>query len=165
MGLCLLPLIAWISGDWFVISLITSPLMLLTFLGWKFVPESPRWLLSRPNRTHESAKIFRNIAKVNELPEPENLEDRLQKINTEILQEKHYGYFSLFTHKGLASKTLLITITSFCSNYTYNQLYYNVDNMGGNTFVNFFLLSVIEGPASYIGLLLAVWISRLHIKL
>ena len=150
-------MIAWLSGDWFVISLITSPLMLITFIGWNFVPESPRWLLSRPNRIEESAKIFRNIAKVNKSPDPENLEDRLKKISKGILQEKHYGYASLFTHKGLALKTFLITIIAFCSKYTYIQLYYNIDNMGGNTFVNFFLLSVIEGPATYVGLLMAVW--------
>ena len=158
--MCLLPLIAWLSGDWFVISLITSPLMLITFLGWKYVPESPRWLLSRPNRIQESAQIFRTIAKVNKLPEPTHLEDRLQKINEEILQEKHYGYVSLFMYKGLAWKTFLMTVTSFCSYYTYNQLYYNVDNMGGNTFINFFLISVVEGPASYVGLLFAVSIRR-----
>merc|ERR1712020_314395 len=130
--------------------------MLVTFLAWKFVPESPRWLLSRPNRTQESAEIFRRIAKVNQMPEPNNLEHRLQKISEEILEEKNYGYISLFANKGLASKTFLITITSFCANYTYNQLYYNLDNIGGNLFVNFFLLSVIEGPAAYIGLILAV---------
>ena len=156
VGLCLLPLLGWIIGDWFILSLITSPLMLITFLGWKFVPESPRWLLSRPNRTQESAEIFRQIAKVNKMPEPHNLENRLQKISEEILKEKNYGYFSLFAYKGLAWKTFLLTITSFCANYTYNQLYYNLDNIGGNFFVNFFLLSVIEGPASYIALILAV---------
>ena len=156
IGLCLLPLLGWLLGDWFVLSLITSPLMILTFLGWKFVPESPRWLLSRPNRSHESAQIFREIASVNKMPEPQNLEDRLQKISDEILQEKHYGYISLFSYKGLALKTVLITVTSFSANYTYNQLYYNLDNLGGNFFVNFFLLSIIEGPASYVALLLAV---------
>ena len=31
----------------------------------------------------------------------------------------------------------------------------NVDNMSGNTFLNFFLLSVIEGPAYFLG----VWLS------
>ena len=158
----MLPLIAWLSGDWFVISLITSPLMLIVFLGWNFVPESPRWLLSRPNRTHEAAKIFRTIAQVNQKAEPANLDIRLQSISDEILKEKHYGYASLFTHKGLAYKTFLMTITSFCANYTYNNLYYNLDNMGGNTFLNFFLLSVIEGPATYFALLMAVRICQYY---
>ena len=154
--MCLLPLLGWLIGDWFILSLVTSPLMLISFLGWKFVPESPRWLLSRPNRVEESASIFRQIAKTNKKMEPENLNDRLQKISDEILEEKHHGYISLFTHSGLAIKTFLITVASFCANYTYNQLYLNLDNLGGNFFINFFLLSFIEGPATYIAMLLAV---------
>ena len=130
--------------------------MLITFLGWNFVPESPRWLLSRPSRINEAANIFKAIASTNKKPEPNNLERRLRTLNEEILKEPHFGYVSLFTHKGLAWKTFLITITCFCSNYTYSKLYYNINNMGGNTFLNFFLLSVIEGPATYVGLLLAV---------
>ncbi len=35
------------------------------------------------------------------------------------------------------------------------QLMLNVDNMSGSTFLNFFLLSVIEGPGYFIG----VWLS------
>ena len=130
--------------------------MLVVFMGYKFVPESPRWLLARPDRTEEAASIFRDIARANKRPEPERLEERLQEINREIRKEEHFGYVSLFTHKGLAWKTFLISITSFSSNYTYTQLYVNIGNMGGNTFLNFFLLSVIEGPSSYVGKILAV---------
>ena len=130
--------------------------MLITFLGWKFVPESPRWLLSRPNRVRESMEIFQEIAKVNKRPEPQNLESRLTMINEEIMNEKQYGYISLFSSKGLTQKTILMAITAFCSIYTYTQLTLNIGNMGGNTFVNFFLLAMIEGPATYLGLIFAV---------
>ena len=101
-------------------------------------------------------EIFQEIAKVNKRSEPQNLENRLKKINEEIMKEKHYGYISLFSSRGLTLKTILMTVTSFCSIYTYTQLTLNIGNMGGNTFVNFFLLAMIEGPATYLGLIFAV---------
>jgi hypothetical protein len=50
LGLCLLPLVGYLSGDWQVISLVTVLPMVSVFLGWKFVPESPRWQLTRGHR-------------------------------------------------------------------------------------------------------------------
>ena len=43
----LLPLVAWLSGDWKELTLISVLPMGLLFLGWKLVPESPRYLLTR----------------------------------------------------------------------------------------------------------------------
>jgi hypothetical protein len=38
----------------------------------------------------------------------------------------------------------------------FSKLMLNVGNMSGSTFLNFFLLSVIEGPAYFLGCWLAV---------
>ena len=66
LGLCALPLVGWLaSGNWFIISLITGPPTILVIFGWKLLPESPRWLLSRPNRISEAETIFKRMAKVN----------------------------------------------------------------------------------------------------
>lgn len=159
VGLCLLPLVGWLSGDWFVISLVTVLPMLILFVGWKFVPESPRWLLTR-GRKDEAAAIIREIARVNGNPEPMNLDQRLQKIVSLIAQEKNYGYISLFSRRRLAKKTLLMTVALVASNFLYYQLMLNIGNMAGNTFLNFFLLSVIEGPACFIAVYLAEWMGR-----
>ncbi len=47
LGMSLLPLVAWLSGDWKELTLISVLPMGLLFLGWKLVPESPRYLLTR----------------------------------------------------------------------------------------------------------------------
>ena len=132
--------------------------MIAVFFGGKLVPESPRWLLSRVGRISESHKIFRNIAKTNERPKPVDLKVRLADINTKILEEQKntYGYLSLFTRWGMAKKTLLLSITSTASAFTYGSLTFNIGNMGGSTFSNLFILTLVEIPATGLGALAAV---------
>ena len=45
--MALIPLVAWLSKDWVFLSLVSTAPMFLLFLGWKYVPESPRYLLTR----------------------------------------------------------------------------------------------------------------------
>ena len=150
-------MIGWLAnGNWFVISLITGPPTLVVFLGWKLVPESPRWLLSRAGRINEVEEIFKQMAKVNKKPIPKDLVVRLQSINDIILKEKTYGYISLFTTWGLAINTVLLSVALTASNYTYFVLTMNLGNMGGGTYLNMFILSAVEAPATYFATLAAV---------
>ena len=139
--------------------------MIAVFFGGKLVPESPRWLLSRVGRISESHKIFRNIAKTNERPKPVDLKQRLTDINVKILDEQKttYGYFSLFTSWGIANKTMLLSITSCASAFTYGSLTFNLGNMGGNTFSNFFILTIVELPATCFGSIVAVSINSMFL--
>ena len=163
IGTCILCFIGWLSGDWFVLCLICALPMIAVFFGGKMIPESPRWLLSRTGRISESHKIFRTIAKVNEQPKPADLKNRLIDINAKILEEQKntYGYFSLFTRWGLANKTLLLSITSCASAFTYSSLSFNLGNMGGSTFLNLFVLTIVELPATGFGAIAAVSIELL----
>ena len=155
-GSCLLSLVGWLWGDWFVTSLIGIAAMSLLFLACPLLTESPRWLLSQKGRTFEAKDIFNRIAKTNNKPRPENLYKRLSDINKEILSEPKYGIISLFSRKGMAIKTFLLIISITVNDWIYKQLLINIDNMEGNYFLNLFLLSVIEIPACFIGLWLAV---------
>ncbi|XP_023243953.1 organic cation transporter protein-like [Centruroides sculpturatus] len=63
-GQIILPGIAWLVKDWYYIQLAsTLPVILLIFL-WKYIPESPRWLLSH-GKFHEADIIIRKIMKTN----------------------------------------------------------------------------------------------------
>ena len=130
--------------------------MSLLFLANPLVTESPRWLLSQKGRACEAKDIFYKMAKTNNRPDPQNLYERLNVINKEILNEPKYGVISLFSRKGMAIKTFLLLITMTVNDWISKQLLINIDNMEGNYFLNLFLLSVIEIPACFIGLWLAV---------
>ena len=126
------------------------------FLAYPLVTESPRWLLPPKGRTYEAKDILNKIAKMNNKAEPQNLYKRLNEINDEILNEPKYGVISLFSRKGMAIKTLLLLICITVNEWIYKQLLINIDNMEGNYFLNLLMMSVIEIPACFIGLWLAV---------
>ena len=69
---------------------------------------------------------------------------RLEKISQDILAQPTYGYLSLFSDRRLTLKCVLITATLFGIGFTYSNLTLNIGNMGGNIFVNFFLLAVVD---------------------
>ena len=81
---------------------------------------------------------------------------RLEKISQDILAQPTYGYLSLFSDRRLTLKCVLITATLFGIGFTYSNLTLNIGNMGGNIFVNFFLLAVVEAPGYALGMLLMV---------
>ncbi|ROT74335.1 putative organic cation/carnitine transporter, partial [Penaeus vannamei] len=157
-GMSFLPLIAWLSRDWFTLGLITTVPSFVSVLAWWFLPESPRWLLSC-NRLKETVDLLRTIAQRNGRPVPEKLEETVQVLANTHNTEKNYGFIQLFKYSKVRMRTLLLTVNYTCNNLFYYGLSYNTTNMSGNEFINFFLLSITELPstvlawwgASYIG--------------
>ena len=156
MGNFTLSFIGWMWGDWFVASLIGAGGMALLFISYPFIIESPRWLLSQNGRIEEVKEIINKIAKVNKKSVPDNLDQRLRIIQDIIMKEPKYGIFSLFSHYGLAIKTILLLICLTSNEWIYSQMLINLDNMAGNYFLNFFLMSMFGFPACFFGLWLSV---------
>ena len=48
-------------------------------------------------------------------------------------------------------RTVVMTIGYFTSTFIYYQMVINVSNMVGNTFLNLFLLGLVEGPGNVLG--------------
>lgn len=76
----------------------------VTFGLSSWMPESPRWLVSR-GRVKDSIKVLNHIANVNGTTLPENAQKILEEIAAK--KEKAYGIPSLFSNKQLAKITLM----------------------------------------------------------
>ena len=126
------------------------------FFAYPLVMESPRWLLSQKGRTAEAKELLLKIATINNRPEPDNLYKRLNAINEIILNEPKYGLISLFSRWRMAVKTILLVICMAINEWIYNQLLVNIDNMEGSYYLNLFMMSIIEVPACFFGVWLAV---------
>jgi OCT family organic cation transporter-like MFS transporter 4/5 len=134
-----------------------APLVLLLF-SWKLLPESPRWLISK-SKTKEATAILRTIAESNGVTPPADLGSRVEKIAL-ANKETSLGYLSLFCTPVLAGRTVAVTIGFTASAFVYYQMVINVSNMVGNTFLNLFLLGLVEGPGNVLGTVLANKIGR-----
>ena len=101
----------------------------------------------------------RKIAETNNVTAPADLTSRLAKLSA-ATQEKSLGYISLFSRPVLALRTVLCTIGFTASAFIYYQMMINVQNMAGNTFLNLFLLGLVEGPGNLMGVILANKLGR-----
>ena len=68
----LVGLVAYYQQDWATLQQIMSGLVLGLILFWFFMPESPRWLLSR-NKYTEAILVLNKGAKYNRRPLPDGL--------------------------------------------------------------------------------------------
>ena len=66
----LVGLVAYYQQDWATLQQIMSGLVLGLVLFWFFMPESPRWLLSR-NKYTEAVSVLNKGAKYNRRPLPD----------------------------------------------------------------------------------------------
>ncbi|KAM7307624.1 uncharacterized protein ISCGN_011260 [Ixodes scapularis] len=87
LGLCALPLAAYLCRTWILLGLICSACAALNFLYWKLIPESPRWLLTQ-NRVKEAVVLLNRIAKTNGVVPPEHLETDLMKVQKKLEEER-----------------------------------------------------------------------------
>lgn len=144
LGNMALPLIGWLLPRWKWLKVICTVPILLVFLTYKITPESPRWLVTQ-GRLEEAKKIMVRIAATNKAKIPTDIDAKLQAVIDEN-NETAYGYFSLLRNWQLAKRTIFVTVAFTASAFVYYQLVINIGNMAGNTFLNMFLLGLVEGP-------------------
>ena len=71
IGEMLVGLVAYLLQDWYRLQQTMSGIVLGLVILWYFMPESPRWLLSKSNKYQEAIKVLTNGAKYNRRPLPE----------------------------------------------------------------------------------------------
>ncbi|TRY77763.1 hypothetical protein TCAL_10421 [Tigriopus californicus] len=140
LGMVSLAMIAWACQHWFIYGLITSLLM----------PESPRLLLNQ-GKISEAKKVIETIKKYNKEPVPPNLGLELAQISREVQGEAGFGLRSLASSKYLMILTMVLGVTWTVNDFFYIGGQLNVENLAGNQFVNFAIISLTEMPSVFIG--------------
>ncbi|ESO94815.1 hypothetical protein LOTGIDRAFT_117912, partial [Lottia gigantea] len=153
-----LALVTYLFPNWrhfeFFICVVNIPVL----FGFFIAPESIRWLTVK-GRIEEASKVAYLIAKRNKQPPPNTaiLERIAEEERSRNSNFSSYTFIDLLRGKRMALITIRVWYTWFTSAVVYWCLVLGVQNMSGNFYLNFFLVSIIEIPAS---LLVLLWINR-----
>ncbi|KAK3093101.1 hypothetical protein FSP39_011054 [Pinctada imbricata] len=150
---------SWILHDWAHLHFLTGGITGSFLLSW-FFPESFRWLVSN-GKIEEASIIIKRIAKMNGRPVP-NL-DSLKSVvehDVSLIQGKKYIFLDVFRHWEQVRRTILLGVGWLSCGYGYYAIYYGVDQLTGNIYLNLFLLSVVDIPATIALWGLQNWIGR-----
>ncbi|KAK8779788.1 hypothetical protein V5799_018869 [Amblyomma americanum] len=154
LGMCLLPLVAYLSRTWVMLATVCASCAVPLFLYLRIIPESPRWLLSQ-GRLPEASAILRNIAARNKVEPPIDLDQKLKKvqqaISAEEEEEKSGSFLDLITKPKIRKCLLILTLVWSADSCAYSGLHINVTHLSGNEFLNFLYLALVEVPANAVG--------------
>ncbi|XP_077488177.1 organic cation transporter protein-like [Amblyomma americanum] len=154
LGMCLLPLVAYLSRTWVMLATVCASCAVPLFLYLRIIPESPRWLLSQ-GRLPEASAILRNVAASNKVEPPIDLDQKLKKvqqaISAEEEEEKSGSFLDLITKPKIRKCLLILTLVWSADSCAYSGLHINVTHLSGNEFLNFLYLALVEVPANAVG--------------
>jgi len=147
VGMVLLPFMAQVIGHWYPFSLVVVLLNVVFIFCHPYLPESPRWLITQ-KRFSEAADLINDIRKINGFEVIANLEEKLEKSSPDVNSEN--GFKSLF-NPSILRIMFYMSMIWVVNDYFYISGSLNVENLAGNLFVNFSLLSLTELPSVFIG--------------
>ncbi|KAG5886494.1 hypothetical protein JTB14_014677 [Gonioctena quinquepunctata] len=144
--------IAWYTRDWVHLQLIVSVPPII-FLGYYWmIPESVRWLLAN-RRKNEAKMIIMKVAKVNKVNMSLSMVDSLKEIEPMKGDDGNTPRSEMFSviKQLIVSKKLLIRFAIIyfiwgVNAFVYYGLSINSTSLGGNKYLNFALVSLVEIP-------------------
>jgi len=143
--------------DYVTLQVVMSALCFIQIPVWFFLPESPRWLISK-GKTEEARALMMRAAKLN----GKNIDLSHHIIKAPKVDESNkvaeLGFADLFKTKDI----LIITVVMFFCwpilTMGYFGLGLSMTQLGGNIFVSFILGAVVEIPGYLLCMLLIdVW--------
>uniref|UniRef100_A0A2K5CJX5 Solute carrier family 22 member 4 n=1 Tax=Aotus nancymaae TaxID=37293 RepID=A0A2K5CJX5_AOTNA len=126
----------------------------------RFIPESPRWLISQ-RRFREAEDIIQKAAKMNNIAVPAVIFDSVEELNT-LKQQKAF-IMDLFRTQNIAIMTIMSLLLWMLTSVGYFALSLDAPNLHGDAYLNCFLSALIEVPAYVIAWLLLRTLPRRYI--
>ncbi|XP_026912898.1 solute carrier family 22 member 16 isoform X1 [Acinonyx jubatus] len=150
VGTMVVALTGYFVRTWWIYQMVLSTVTIPFVLCCWILPETPFWLLSE-GRCEEAQKVVDTIAKWNrarscKLSELLSL-DLNGPVGNEPLEVKKHNLLDLFYDWNVGTRTLTVWLIWFtgCLGFYFFSL--NSVNLGGNEYLNLFLMGAVEIPA------------------
>ncbi|XP_062953413.1 solute carrier family 22 member 16 isoform X1 [Cynocephalus volans] len=150
IGVMVVALTGYLVRTWWlyqvILSTVTAPFILCCWM----LPETPFWLLSE-GRHKEAQRVVDMIAmwngtnscKLSEILSL-NIDDPVYSSPTAV---KKHNLFDLFRDWTVSARTLSVWLVWFTGSLGFYTFSLNSVNLGGNEYLNLFLLGIVEIPA------------------
>ncbi|XP_076078961.1 solute carrier family 22 member 6-A-like [Mytilus galloprovincialis] len=137
--------LCWWLHDWRYIQIGSALSVFPYFLGivW-FVPESFRWLVTHW-KIRRAYDVIKTIASMNNKkpPEYDKFHEEVIQIKDLVSEEKKYSVLDLLDNPRLLKITLLLMVAWFSGGYGTYGIFFGVQQLGGNIYLNLILLNAI----------------------
>ncbi|XP_023619555.1 solute carrier family 22 member 4 isoform X7 [Myotis lucifugus] len=131
-------------------------------LSDRFIPESPRWLISQ-RRFREAEDIIQKAAKMNNVAVPAVIFDPVELQELRPLKQEKVFILDLFRTRNIATITIMSILLWMLTSVGYFALSLNSPNLHGDAYLNCFLSALIEVPAYVTAWLLLRTLPRRYI--
>ncbi|KAK9875025.1 hypothetical protein WA026_005835 [Henosepilachna vigintioctopunctata] len=147
---CITSTTAWFLRDWRHLQLALSAPGLLFLTSYFFLPESPRWLLAT-GKTDQVMDVLKKAAKYNNRELPPNIDKQLLA-PVDDAETTSLGVLDLFRTSEMRNKSFSLYIIWFSVYLVYFGLVLNLENIGGDIYINSVLTGLVEVPASIVSI-------------
>ncbi|KAH9359769.1 hypothetical protein HPB48_005247 [Haemaphysalis longicornis] len=161
LGMMLLPAVAYLVTNWIHLQLLISVPVVLMLVTAFFLDESPRWLFVA-EKSEKAENVLRKIARKNNIEAKDISKivlETKEKVELEKKRRKS-SIFDLFKKRKIAVITLSVYVQFAVVVLVYYDLIYKISDFGGNPFLNFFLVSLLELPVMLVNVLLINYVPR-----
>ncbi|KAF5913460.1 hypothetical protein HPG69_017078 [Diceros bicornis minor] len=125
----------------------------------RFIPESPRWLISQ-GRFEEAEVIIRRAAKINGIVAPSTIFDPSELEDLSAKKQQSHSILDLLRTRNIRIVTVMSIILWLTISVGYFGLSLDTPNLHGDVYVNCFLSAVVEVPAYVLAWLLLRYLPR-----
>ncbi|XP_046521349.1 organic cation/carnitine transporter 2 isoform X3 [Equus quagga] len=128
-------------------------------LSDRFIPESPRWLISQ-GRFKEAEVIIHRAARINGIVAPSTIFDPSELQDLSSKKQQSHSILDLIRTRNIRMLTIMSIILWLTISVGYFGLSLDTPNLHGDVYVNCFLSAVVEVPAYVLAWLLLRYLPR-----